>query len=218
LLFGTGRVEFKFTGVYRGKPPVGGQVAHRLDLLFHFEFSDGPPRVAFLVPRYRPRSLKHRNPTRCFLAYSLAKHTLISMNSSKDGTSLQHQRTRRDHSTETAEDYVEAVAEILEKKSVCRLVDLSSYFGVSHVTANRIVARLVKEKLLSTEPYQPILLTTKGKRMATSCRTRHEIVFEFLLSLGIDDQTARLDAEGIEHHVSPKTLDAFRAFTRSKSV
>lgn len=86
-----------------------------------------------------------------------------------------HQRTRRDHSTETAEDYVEAVAEIVVARGSCRLVDLADYFAVSHVTANRTVARLQKEGLLSTEPYQPIELTAKGKRLATRCRERHEI-------------------------------------------
>lgn len=133
-----------------------------------------------------------------------------------DRTSIPHQRTRKDHSTETAEDYVEAVAKILAKKAVCRLVDLSAHFGVSHVTANRIVARLAKEGLLTTEPYQPILLTIAGKRLATLCRNRHETVFAFLLALGIDELTAAVDAEGIEHHVSPKTLAAFRGFIEKK--
>ena len=140
-----------------------------------------------------------------------------AMSYSADRTSIPHQRTRRDHSTETAEDYVEAVAEILTKKEVCRLVDLSSHFGVSHVTANRIVARLVKEGLLTTEPYQPILLSSKGRRLAAQCRSRHETVFSFLLALGIDELTARVDAEGMEHHVSPKTLAVFRSFIESKS-
>lgn len=124
--------------------------------------------------------------------------------------SAPHRRTRRDHSTETAEDYVEAVAEIIAERECCRLVDLAEYFGVSHVTANRTVARLQKEGLLSTEPYQPIALTPKGKRLANRCRQRHEIVYRFLLSIGIDEATAAIDAEGIEHHVSPKTLKRFR--------
>ena len=123
--------------------------------------------------------------------------------------STPHQRTRRDHSTETAEDYVEAVAEIINDRSSCRLVDLAEFFAVSHVTANRIVARLQKEGLLSTKPYQPIQLTAKGKRLAVRCRQRHEIVYRFLLSIGIDETTAAIDAEGIEHHVSPKTLRRF---------
>lgn len=135
---------------------------------------------------------------------------------SADRTSTPHHRTRKDHSTETAEDYVEAVAEILSARSVCRLVDLAGHFGVSHVTASRIVVRLTKEGLLETEPYQPILLTAKGKRLATLSKERHEAVLAFLMALGIDEQTARIDAEGIEHHVSPKTLAAFRAFVEHK--
>ena len=127
--------------------------------------------------------------------------------------STPHQRTRRDHSTETAEDYVEAVAELIAERMSCRLVDLAEYFGVSHVTANRTVARLQKEGLLSTEPYQPITLTAKGKRLATRCRERHEIVYQFLLSIGIDKTTAAIDAEGMEHHVSPKTLRRFKELT-----
>lgn len=130
--------------------------------------------------------------------------------------STPHQRTRRDHSTETAEDYVEAVAEIITERSSCRLVDLAEYFAVSHVTANRIVARLKKEGLLSTEPYQPIELTAKGKRLAVRCRQRHEIVYRFLLSIGIDETTAAIDAEGIEHHVSPKTLRRFEELLQHK--
>ncbi len=123
--------------------------------------------------------------------------------------SLPHRRTRHDHSTEIAEDYVEAVAEITTEGSSCRVVDLAKYFGVSHVTVNRTVGRLQNEGLVKTEPYKPIKLTPKGKRLADKCRERHEIVYQFLLAIGVDPQTAAIDAEGIEHHVSPKTLDCF---------
>lgn len=122
---------------------------------------------------------------------------------------LPHHRTRRDHSKETAEDYVEAIAEILAAKGECRAVDLAAYFGVSHVTVKRIVARLAGEGLLQTEPYRPITLTTRGKRLAVHSRERHEIVHNFLLAIGVDEATAALDTEGIEHHVSPSTLARF---------
>jgi DtxR family manganese transport transcriptional regulator len=126
--------------------------------------------------------------------------------------SAPHRRTRRDHKTETAEDYVEAIAELLGERSTCRLTDLASRFSVSHVTAHRIVERLQHEGLIITEPYQPITLTPAGKRLAAKCRERHEIVYRFLLALGVDEQTAAIDAEGIEHHVSPATLKLFRQF------
>jgi len=121
-----------------------------------------------------------------------------------------HQRTRSDHSTETAEDYVEAVADILESQKACRVTDLARRFAVSHVTVHRIVKRLQDEGLVITEPYQPIGLTPRGKRLATRCRERHTIVYRFLLAIGIDEATAAIDAEGIEHHVSSKTLKRFR--------
>ena len=75
--------------------------------------------------------------------------------------SLPHRRTRHDHSTELAEDYVEAIAEISSSDRNCRIVDLAKYFGVSHVTVNRMVGRLQNEGLVSTEPYKPVRLTAK---------------------------------------------------------
>lgn len=125
-----------------------------------------------------------------------------------------HHRTRRDHSSETAEDYVEAIAEILSEKSECRAVDLAAFFGVSHVTVTRIVSRLAGEGLLETLPYRPIALTPKGKRLATESRKRHEVVHNFLLAIGVDEATAALDTEGIEHHVSPVTLARLEELTQ----
>ena len=68
---------------------------------------------------------------------------------------------------------------------------------------------LESEVLLVKEPYQPITLAPKGKRLAARCRERHAIVYRFLLAIGIDEVTAAIDAEGIEHHVSSRTLRRF---------
>lgn len=126
--------------------------------------------------------------------------------------SLPHRRTRRDHATETAEDYVEAIAAILREKQECRVVDLAKHFGVSHVTVSRIVTRLAESGLVKTEAYRPIQLTAKGVRLAKRSRERHEIVYQFLLAIGVDQQTAATDAEGMEHHVSPLTLEKLSQF------
>lgn len=120
-------------------------------------------------------------------------------------------RTRNDHAQETAEDYVEAIDEILSDQATCRAKDLAEVFAVSHVTVHRIIARLQREGWLKTAPYQPITLTPKGKRLAKKSRERHEIVYRFLLSIGVAAEVAAIDAEGIEHHVSQQTLDRFAA-------
>jgi DtxR family manganese transport transcriptional regulator len=127
-----------------------------------------------------------------------------------------HRRTRRDHSTETAEDYVEAINDIIDQHGSCRVMDLARRFAVSHVTVSRIVARLQDEGLVRTEPYRPIALTTLGKRLAAKSRHRHEIVYRFLLAIGVDEATAAIDAEGIEHHVSPQALARFEHFVASQ--
>ena len=124
----------------------------------------------------------------------------------------QHTRVRSDHATELAEDYVEAIAEQIDVKGTCRAVDLAEQFQVSHVTVNRTIGRLQRDGFVVSERYAPIKLTPAGSRMARAARKRHEVVYRFLLALGVSESTAAIDSEGIEHHVSPETLTAMKAF------
>ncbi|GIW99711.1 MAG: transcriptional regulator MntR [Pirellulaceae bacterium] len=126
--------------------------------------------------------------------------------------SQSHRRVRADHATELAEDYVEAIDDICRESGSCRAVDLARRFGVSNVTVTRTVSRLVRDGYAQTEPYGPIELTPKGKRVAEHARARHQIVYRFLLSLGVSEKTASVDSEGIEHHVSRETLHAMQRF------
>lgn len=126
-------------------------------------------------------------------------------------------RTRADHRDEISEDYVEAIAELIAERGEARVRDLSEMMGVSHVTVSRTVTRLVSAGLVVTEPYRPIELTDAGRRLAEECERRHEVVLEFLLKLGVPRNQAELDAEGIEHHVSEKTIDAMRRYSEHRS-
>jgi DtxR family manganese transport transcriptional regulator len=125
-------------------------------------------------------------------------------------------KVRSDHAGETAEDYVEAVADILHARGECRVRDLARVMGVTHVTVTRIIARLQEEELVQTEPYRPIRLTARGERLAAEARRRHTVVLDFLLALGVPPAEARRDSEGIEHHVGEHTLDAMQRFTRAR--
>ena len=136
------------------------------------------------------------------------------MKESVSARSVPFTHTRDQQSRETAEDYVEAIAEIVGESGTCRVLDLARHFDVSHVTVSRIVRRLATEQLLTTAPYRPIELTPKGMRLAKQVRRRHQTVFDFLISIGVDARTAAIDSEGIEHHVSPKTLQAMRRFLK----
>jgi DtxR family manganese transport transcriptional regulator len=118
-------------------------------------------------------------------------------------------RSRRDRAVETAQDYVEAIADLTASLGEARVVDLARRLGVTHVTVNRTLSRLQQAGYVNTQPYRAIFLTDAGRKLAEECKGRHQTVAAFLRKRGGSERTAELDAEGIEHHVSPETLAAF---------
>lgn len=121
-------------------------------------------------------------------------------------------RVREAHQTETTEDYVELVADLIAARQEARLSDLATRLGVSNATANKVLARLKAEGYVRSQPYRPIFLTDKGRKLAKKCKERHQIILGFLVRLGVDRATAEFDAEGIEHHISEKTLKIMKDF------
>jgi DtxR family manganese transport transcriptional regulator len=85
---------------------------------------------------------------------------------------------------------------------------------VTSATVNNTIQRLQRDGLVTSKPYRSIFLTAKGQEVAAAARARHSLVREFLMALGVDAETADADAEGIEHHVSDATLEAFRSHLR----
>ncbi len=121
-------------------------------------------------------------------------------------------RVREAHQTETTEDYVELIADLIVVNQEARLSDLAERFGVSHPTASKILNRLKEEGYVESQPYRSIFLTKKGVDLAKRCKERHEIILDFLIRLGVSPKTAEYDAEGIEHHISDETLKIFKKF------
>jgi DtxR family manganese transport transcriptional regulator len=126
------------------------------------------------------------------------------------------ERTRQDHATETAEDYVELVADLIRRDGEARLVDLAKALGISHVTANRTLRRLQRAGLIQTRPYRAIFLTDAGQTLAEHSKERHKLVRDFLVALGVSTAQAEIDAEGLEHHVSHDTLRAMERYLRRR--
>ena len=117
--------------------------------------------------------------------------------------------TRRARRKEIVEDYVELIDDLIEATGEARLVDIARRMGVTHATVSKAVNRLQRDGFVTTKPYRSIFLTDRGRRMAAQSRRRHQIVLDFLRTIGVSEDTAERDAEGIEHHVSEETLNAF---------
>ncbi|MBT1160241.1 manganese-binding transcriptional regulator MntR [Aminobacter anthyllidis] len=121
-------------------------------------------------------------------------------------------QTRNNRRSELVEDYVELIADLLDHDHEARQVDIAQRLGVAQPTVAKMLKRLATEGLVQQRRYRGIFLTVEGKNLAEKSRERHQIVEAFLCALGISPETARIDAEGIEHHVSAETLRAFTTF------
>ena len=120
-----------------------------------------------------------------------------------------HRQEREDHRLALVHDYVQVIADLIDQENEARVVDIAARFGVSHVTALKNVERLQRKGLADTKPRRAVFLTDAGWKLVRRLRHRYDIVVRFLMSLGISADAAHADAEGIEHHVSDETLDAF---------
>lgn len=127
-------------------------------------------------------------------------------------------RIRAENAQENAQDYVEIIADLIAMTGAARVTDIARRLGVTHVTVNRTVQRLQRSGLVTARPYRSIFLTESGRKLSEESRLRHQIVTDFLRSLGVPDRIAHADAEGMEHHVSKETLGAFRKHLESNGT
>ena len=129
----------------------------------------------------------------------------------------QYKAVRDAHETELIEDYVELIGDLLDHGGEARATDIAARMGVRQATVARMIRRLNELGFVNNEPYRSIFLTDQGRAMANRSRQRHAVVLRFLRALGVEDATARIDAEGMEHHVSEETLDIMQRFSEKNS-
>ena len=123
-------------------------------------------------------------------------------------------QVREAHRRELIDDYVELISDLIREVGEARQVDMAARLGVSQPTVAKMLKRLATMGLIERIPWRGVFLTAEGEKLAQESRERHQIVENFLLVLGVSPEIARRDAEGMEHHVSEETLDAFRLFTQ----
>jgi len=121
-------------------------------------------------------------------------------------------RSGKGDSNTRIEDYLEVISELVELKGYANTIDISRYMNVSAPSVTKMLQRLDENGYLEYEKYRGINLTTKGNALADAVRQKHGILLEFFMMLGIDYAAANQDAEGMEHHLNPKTIKQLRKF------
>jgi len=115
---------------------------------------------------------------------------------------------------QSAEDYLERIHELIEEKGYARVVDIASSLQVKQASVTSMVQKLGELGYLNYEKYRGLVLTEKGKQVATNIQKRHETLSRFFSLFGLDRETQKEDIEGIEHHLSPETVEVLADLAR----
>jgi Mn-dependent DtxR family transcriptional regulator len=121
---------------------------------------------------------------------------------------------KREDRTTRMEDYLEVIYELIQQKGYATTVDISKYLNVSSPSVTKMVQRLDESGHLNYEKYRGISLTYEGILVAKSIRERHGLLADFFKMIGVDEDSANKDAEGIEHYLHPETLKKLEEFVK----
>lgn len=114
--------------------------------------------------------------------------------------------------TERTEDYLKAIEKIIEKKGYAQVKDVSKELDLSSPSVTGMFQKLTKMGYINYEKYGGVTLTSEGEKIAKKTMEKHSIIKDFLLLIGIENETANNDACKIEHILTPETFDRFEKF------
>ncbi len=109
--------------------------------------------------------------------------------------------------SESAEDYLERIYELIEDKGYARMIDIARSLRKRQASVTRMVQKLGETGFVRYEKYRGLVLTSKGKGVARAVHRRHQVLEQFFTLLGVNGETAQRDLEGIEHHLSPGSVE-----------
>ncbi len=111
-----------------------------------------------------------------------------------------------------AEDYLEAILNIAEKKGYTRVKDIASSLSVKPSSVVEMVKRLSDMALIEYRKYDGVTLTPKGRDIARVVKDRHDTISVFLEIIKVPKEIANKDACIIEHELEPETIEQLKNF------
>ena len=115
--------------------------------------------------------------------------------------------------SQSAEDYLERIHELIESKGNAHVADIAQSLNVGQPSVTSMVQKLADEGYLRYEKYRSLTLTDAGRAVAERIRDRHVVLASFFTLFDLDDDTQARDIEGIEHHLSSDTLSTLADLT-----
>ncbi len=119
---------------------------------------------------------------------------------------------------ESAENYLEAILMIQNKKGTVRGIDIATELSVSKPSVSVAMKGFREEGYITVDESGNISLTEKGKEIAERVYERHEVIAKALMALGVDEETALEDSCKIEHDISCLTFEKLKEYLKNHNV
>ncbi|MFH1234070.1 MAG: metal-dependent transcriptional regulator [Candidatus Diapherotrites archaeon] len=113
-----------------------------------------------------------------------------------------HKRHERLHSTESVEEYLEALCRLVEKGEKLNTTNLAEKLDVSPASVSEMLRTLAKKGYVKYAPYKDIELTLNGKRIGNKILGRHRLLERFLEGMGLHGLRIHDEACRLEHYIS----------------
>lgn len=114
--------------------------------------------------------------------------------------------------TRSVEDYLETMYYLEQEKGTIRVKDVAKSLGVKPPSVVEAVKKLSKMDMVSYERYGTIQLKDEGLRIGEIVSYRHQLLKDFLILLGVEEEVAEKDACSMEHVMDVSTLNKFKKF------
>lgn len=111
---------------------------------------------------------------------------------------------------ESGQMYLESILELSEKGTPVRSLDVANHLGFSKPSVSRAMGKLKTEEYIKIDTQGYITLTEKGKSIAGKIYEKRVVLKDFIMSLGVDEETAAGDACRIEHVLSDESFAALK--------
>ncbi len=111
---------------------------------------------------------------------------------------------------ESAENYLESILILKQKKGTVRAIDIVNYLGFSKPSVSIALKQLETNGFIMRDDDNHIHLTESGQEIAESIYERHQLLSTLFMKIGVSEETALEDACKIEHHISQETIDCLK--------
>ena len=112
----------------------------------------------------------------------------------------------------SAEDYLEAILLIKQKRGCVRSIDIVNLLGFSKPSVSRAIKILKDGGFVTVDENGYLSLTEDGQNIAKKIYERHRVLTQFLINIGVTKETAVEDACRVEHYISDETFDALKNY------